>query len=350
LPDLKIIVCLRNPLEVAQSLSQYSNSSGMFGLNLWLAYNERLLSEVRPEDRIVTHHASFGYDARAELRRLVELLNLPASEVDLERALAGISASLRHNVTSTPVLAPAGVSDRVAQIYSALCAEAGPVYHRLLAAAPVAASQPTVPALTPTQQEFAASMQLDRLQTMLNTTLARHTVERTRFEAALADVTAKLNATKDALALQPQAEQAFEMRLAEKTEVIGGLKTQVADLTGRLQQLSNELDQLEGRRKVDMKVLETIHIAEREQAAAGLKAELSAAQATSQRMAQSKFWRLGLAYWRLRATLLRVLGPIWPGPGKELAKGVAQQGLDASAGAPQSPDEAVTEVMADKAP
>ena len=48
LPGLKVVVCVRNPLEVAHSLSQRGMSSLAFGLRLWQTYYERLLAAVPP--------------------------------------------------------------------------------------------------------------------------------------------------------------------------------------------------------------------------------------------------------------------------------------------------------------
>ncbi|NIW80243.1 MAG: sulfotransferase family protein, partial [Calditrichae bacterium] len=39
LPDVKVILCVRHPLEVAQSLRSRNGSSIIFGLNLWYQYN-----------------------------------------------------------------------------------------------------------------------------------------------------------------------------------------------------------------------------------------------------------------------------------------------------------------------
>ena len=52
IPDLRIIACIRNPIEVAFSLHKRAQSSIPFSLNLWGIYNERLLSDTTPEERI----------------------------------------------------------------------------------------------------------------------------------------------------------------------------------------------------------------------------------------------------------------------------------------------------------
>ncbi len=94
IPNLKVLICLRNPLEVAQSLHSRNFSSISFGLNLWLSYNRRILSAVRAEDCVVTHYDAYFYAPRAELRRVLDLLDIPASEKDVDEACATVSARL----------------------------------------------------------------------------------------------------------------------------------------------------------------------------------------------------------------------------------------------------------------
>src|SRR5262245_55388006 len=57
-PDLQIITCVRNPLEVALSLRQRGLSSFTFGLHLWRLYNRRLEEHVPRDRQLVTHYAA----------------------------------------------------------------------------------------------------------------------------------------------------------------------------------------------------------------------------------------------------------------------------------------------------
>jgi GT2 family glycosyltransferase/glycosyltransferase involved in cell wall biosynthesis len=127
LPDLKVLICLRHPLEVAQSLHARNFSSIGFGLNLWLAYNERLLSTVPIEDRVVTHYDSYFYDPQTELRRVLDLLNIPVSESDIEVASLSALTGMRHQKASVESLS-AELPVEVLKTYLELCVEAGPVY------------------------------------------------------------------------------------------------------------------------------------------------------------------------------------------------------------------------------
>ena len=79
LPDLKVVFCLRNPLEIVWSLSRGGETRSFLTKNtlkLWQTYHERLLSAVGPEDFITTHYVSYFYHGEAELRRVLEALEM----------------------------------------------------------------------------------------------------------------------------------------------------------------------------------------------------------------------------------------------------------------------------------
>jgi hypothetical protein len=65
-PDLKLVLCLRNPLEVGQSLSanrpmRYLQRAQ--AVELWLSYHQRLLQTITLDDLIVTHYESYARSA-----------------------------------------------------------------------------------------------------------------------------------------------------------------------------------------------------------------------------------------------------------------------------------------------
>lgn len=69
LPDMKVVVCLRNPLEVAFSLRKRAMSSLAFGLDLWVEYNRRVLDEesrIRVGDYRVVYRIDDGGEEKDE--------------------------------------------------------------------------------------------------------------------------------------------------------------------------------------------------------------------------------------------------------------------------------------------
>jgi hypothetical protein len=128
IPDLKILICLRNPLEVARSLQNRSHSSLAFGLNLWLSYNQRLLYSTQPSERVVTHYNAYFHNPQAELRRVLSLLKIQPSSESIDRACSTISKRLRHSWVTTQELRETKVLGEVLECYLEMCGEAGAIY------------------------------------------------------------------------------------------------------------------------------------------------------------------------------------------------------------------------------
>jgi hypothetical protein len=99
--------------------------------DVWFEYNEAVVRNASREHRIVTHYDTYFADAEGELRRLLEFLEVDASERQVAAACTAIRTDLRHNSssdlrTSTP---PA------AGLYVDLCRSAGHVFERTCGAA-----------------------------------------------------------------------------------------------------------------------------------------------------------------------------------------------------------------------
>ena len=130
LPEVKVVVCLRNPREVALSLHQRNRSSYAFGLNLWTAYNQRLLDAL-PEGRyIVTHYGAYFYRPQVELRRVLDFLGLPASDQLIARASYNTLKNLRYHRITVEQLLEANASPQLLDLYLRLCQQASWDYDR----------------------------------------------------------------------------------------------------------------------------------------------------------------------------------------------------------------------------
>ncbi len=130
IPDLKVVVCARNPLEVTRSLFLRSDSMTSSEFQLWLTYYRQLLSDTLPAQRLVTHYQSYFQDARAELRRVLTWLDVEVSDETVDRACAHISVGLRHHHAMTAEVIGANIPDEVLSSYLSLCAEAGSIYQQ----------------------------------------------------------------------------------------------------------------------------------------------------------------------------------------------------------------------------
>jgi glycosyltransferase involved in cell wall biosynthesis len=156
IPDLKVVICLRNPLEVARSLASRGYASTLFSTRLWRIYNERLLAAAPQKNLIITHYNSFFYDAASELRRLLIFLGIPEDPQKFDSALNAAKGSLRHHRSTSADLSALGDYPDVLKLYSRLCAKAGPVFQASLSKSggknTIAYSEPST-TLIPSHQE-----------------------------------------------------------------------------------------------------------------------------------------------------------------------------------------------------
>jgi GT2 family glycosyltransferase/glycosyltransferase involved in cell wall biosynthesis len=122
LPELKTVIIVRNPLEVAYSMHQRNGTSHAFGLRLWEIYNRRILGATTVKERLLTRYDSFFENPEKELSRIASFLGLPSGEIT--RAAALVAQDRRHTHFTTSQLIDARVSSEMVSLYRALIAEA----------------------------------------------------------------------------------------------------------------------------------------------------------------------------------------------------------------------------------
>lgn len=132
-PDARYILCIRNPAETAESLAKRKLHGIDFsaGLKLWQDYHENMLRVLKPEQLVITHYMSYFYNPDAELRRVLDLLKVEASETQIKAAVQTVRRDLIHNM-SAPHLAEHVLTEPVYQHYMAFAAQSGPVYEQML--------------------------------------------------------------------------------------------------------------------------------------------------------------------------------------------------------------------------
>jgi len=191
-PELRVIICVRNPLEVAVSLRRRNGMSYVHALGLWRGYYAAVLDAVPADRRIVTHYDAHLADPAAELTRLTTFAGLaPASYEPVA------DRGKRHHQLDL-ALADAGIGSEVIDTYQRLCAEAGYV-------APPALTPPI--ALDRRAVELALAQQslerYGRYVTGLQKDLAVHEARVADLEAAgraelVTDLVARIDALEDA--------------------------------------------------------------------------------------------------------------------------------------------------------
>ncbi len=120
-PDLKVIICIRNPFEVAVSLRRRGGASYAFGIRLWLLYNRQLLDLFDPSRAVVMHYASVLFNPQREARRIADFLNLGSSITRISDASAAAQRPLRHSQFTTRDLLSAGLAREPLRLYLRLC-------------------------------------------------------------------------------------------------------------------------------------------------------------------------------------------------------------------------------------
>lgn len=149
-PAGRVIVCLDNPLVTARSRAAGEGMSVRDALGEWESRHRELRARTLPHRRLVVHYDSLQHDAQAEVRRLATWLGV---RVSMELLAAAAAEDLRrprtHRAPPEELIA-SGTSESLIGLYLDLCAEAGPVYHRALAAE---LSRERVGVLGPTQRD-----------------------------------------------------------------------------------------------------------------------------------------------------------------------------------------------------
>ena len=210
-PDLRFVICVRNPLEVALSLKRRNQNSYSLGLALWERYYQSVLELVPADRRVVTHYDTYFLDPAGELRRICDFAGLDAAELD-------VRADLRHHDVGVS-LDEANLGSGLRELYARLCEEAG---------APV-------PRPTATDEGQVRRLVLD------GTVAARHAEQRQqaieRLEERLAESRAAEKEAREELA---RVRRESETRRAELAAVTRELDHFRADIGSSLQRLETQ--------------------------------------------------------------------------------------------------------------
>ena len=122
-PGLKLVICLRHPLDVTLSLQARGAASTAYGLTLWALYNQAALDATQPADRIITPYEAWFQDAPAELRRVLGWLGAGVSDTAMRQACAAVSESQRHHAAGHA--SALALPETISQLYQQMCLEAG---------------------------------------------------------------------------------------------------------------------------------------------------------------------------------------------------------------------------------
>src|SRR5205823_10848326 len=104
LPEMRYLICLRNPVDVARSLERLYNFSSEKSSKLWLSYVRSALWHTDGEPQLTIFYEDLMNDPLTELRRLARFLRKPerAEQLEVQQAAREfIEADLQHYRTFT---------------------------------------------------------------------------------------------------------------------------------------------------------------------------------------------------------------------------------------------------------
>lgn len=235
-PGLKIVVCVRNPLEVAVSLNRRNNVSYELGLSLWTAYSRQIMTAICG----TRYYAVVRYEEcltrpAAELARLADFIGMSLSEEACDQAITVASARMRHSSFASHHLVESRVPAETVHRYRQLCDMAGWDARRRPASGDTAARVGGAPTFC-TANGVADSM-LDRAgETMsidADRSLRRSVIELELLRRDVADLR-QSETHHRALSVQLQRD------LDERLEWVRRLEQDVAARDQRIVQLQNE--------------------------------------------------------------------------------------------------------------
>jgi hypothetical protein len=120
LPDMRYIICLRNPSDVASSLGHRDRLSPEESSHLWLAYISSALHHTEGKPRLLVFYEDLMDDCLGELPRLAEFLGVPerAKQAEVQKAVVEfVEPGLQHFRAE---IAPAAARSRIELCASAL--------------------------------------------------------------------------------------------------------------------------------------------------------------------------------------------------------------------------------------
>jgi GT2 family glycosyltransferase/glycosyltransferase involved in cell wall biosynthesis len=302
IPDLKVIICLRNPMEVARSLTTRGSTSLAFGLNLWQIYYERLWAEIPETERVITHYEVYMRDAKAELQRLLAQLNMATPTEVVAAACSAVVPQLRHHAIATDTLLADGVPARTVRLYEDLCAGAGPIYT-------ATANQPDPgPAadsnLVYLRSNIAESYRLQMLEGEFQS-MQRELQKRAETITSLANSATELKSALDAanellaqqkiqIANQQQNITNQEWRILEQSKTIAEQNAIIAERNKSISELNQAGEGLKSHLTEQIQKVEAVNrtLVERDKAIAWLQDELTIAREDVRAMSGSKFWKI----------------------------------------------------------
>ncbi len=122
-PDLKVIHCVRSPIEVRKSLRSRGSNSGKFSLSLWDDYTNSLIINAKNSPYLVTNYHNYFISSFDETTRLLDFIGLDVPKGELENIVKVVIKPSLFNQTST-LDELLDMPDSTKDLYIQVCKEA----------------------------------------------------------------------------------------------------------------------------------------------------------------------------------------------------------------------------------
>jgi hypothetical protein len=125
IPELRFVVCVRSPLEVAHSLARRNKTPLEHGIHLWQRYTRAALEQSAGYPRLIEHYEDFLLNPQSAAERLARFCGLHEPEPG-SLSESGVRPELRHQKTAlADVLASEAMPAEVKFLYLGLRGLAG---------------------------------------------------------------------------------------------------------------------------------------------------------------------------------------------------------------------------------
>jgi hypothetical protein len=123
LPNMRYVLCMRNPVDVAHSLATRNSFSAEKSSNLWVRHMDSALAQSEGKPRLIIFYEDLMDNWLTELRRLAAFLGKPqqAEQVEVQGAVQGfIEKGLQHHRTSmVETVVNPGIAGRAKALFMA---------------------------------------------------------------------------------------------------------------------------------------------------------------------------------------------------------------------------------------
>ncbi|HEX2930430.1 MAG TPA: hypothetical protein VHV54_11980, partial [Candidatus Binatia bacterium] len=96
IPNMKFVICIRNPLEVARSLEKRNRTPLKKGASLWYRYMRASIEDTEDCPRLFTFFDDYFDNGAKEVERLMRFCDLPVPP-NRQLAQGAVSSDLRHH-------------------------------------------------------------------------------------------------------------------------------------------------------------------------------------------------------------------------------------------------------------